>query len=315
MRVFTTTRIKTTYEIVYSFMRKIRYDHVSSFAGHAALFVLMSFFPMAMFCVSVFQYLPFERGIVSSYVMTVMPGGLRPLLIQILQEAYTESTTVMVKSVTMLVMLFCASKGVYAVLIGMNAVYGIRETRNILVIYLLSIVYVIAFFVMLGLMMVLIVLGDNLFNGLIQFLPGITLFQRFFQYGKYLFMLALLMIFFLFLYMTVPNRRSKLRYEFWGAAFSAAAWLGFSWAFSFYISHYANYSVTYGSLATIVIFILWLYGTMNIVFIGAEMNVVLRTFVEYGYNYRRAYEYYKDEYQGDLLKGNMLEHFELMKRK
>jgi len=275
----------------------------------------MSFFPMAMFFVSMFQYLPLDSGVVSSYIATVMPGGLRPLLNQVLQEAYTESTTVMVKSVTMLVMLFCASKGVYAVLLGMNAVYGIRETRNIFVIYLLAIVYVIAFFAMLSLMMLLIVLGNNLFNGLVHFIPGLVMFQDLFKYGKYLCMVILLMIFFLVLYMTVPNRKSKLRYEFLDAVFATVAWLGFSWAFSFYISNYANYSVTYGSLATIVIFILWLYGTMNIVFIGAEMNVVLRTFVEYGYNYKRAYEYYKDEYQGDLLKGNMLEHLYLMKRK
>lgn len=315
MQIDTKRRIRTTYEIIYSFMRKIRYDHVSSFAGHAALFLLMSLFPMAMFCVSIFQYLPLHSGTVSSYIITVMPGGLRPLLEQILQEAYTESTTVMVKSVTMLVMLFCASKGVYAVLIGMNAVYGIRETRNIFVIYLLAIVYVIAFFAMFGLMLVLIVLGNNLFNGLMYFVPQLVMFQNIFTYGKYLCMLVLLMIFFLIIYMTVPNRKSKLRYELPGAAFSTVAWLVFSWAFSFYIGHYANYSVTYGSLATIVIFILWLYGTMNIVFIGAELNVVLRTFVEYGYNYKRVYEYYKDEYQGDLLKGNVLEHFELIKRR
>lgn len=307
--------MKTAYEIAYSFMRKIRYDHVSSFAGHAALFILMSLFPMAIFCVSVFQYLPLDAQIVSSYIMTVIPEDLKPLMDRILQEAYTESTTVMVKSITMLVMLFCASKGVYAVLIGMNAVYGIRETRNFFVLYLIAIVYVIAFFAMLGSMMLLIVLGNNLFNGLVHFIPWLIMFQNLFKYGKYLCMLVLLMIFFLILYMTVPNRKSNLRYELWGAVFSTAAWLGFSWAFSFYISHYANYSVTYGSLATIVIFILWLYGTMNIVFIGAEINVVLRTFVEYGYNYKRAYEFYKDEYQGDLLKGNVLEHFHFMKRK
>lgn len=307
-------RLRIAYEIAYSFMRKIRYDHVSSFAGHAALFILMSLFPMVMFCVSMFQYLPLDPDIVSSYVLTVMPGGLTPLLEQILEEAYTESTTVMVKSVTMLVMLFCASKGVYAVLIGMNAVYGIRETRNVVVVYLIAIVYVIAFFSVLGLMMLLIVTGNNLFNGLVRFVPWIEMFHGFFRYGKYLCMLGLLLIFFLLLYMTVPNRKSKLRYELAGAVFSTVVWLAFSWAFSFYIAHYANYSVTYGSLATIIIFILWLYGTMNIVFIGAEINVVLRTFAEYGYNYRRAYEYYKDEYQGDLLKGNVLEHFGIIKK-
>ncbi|MDE6917512.1 MAG: YihY/virulence factor BrkB family protein, partial [Lachnospiraceae bacterium] len=59
--------------------------------------------------------------------------------------------------------------------------------------------------------------------------------------------------------------------------------------------------VTYGSLATVVIFILWLYGTMNIIFVGAEINVVLRKFAEYGYNYKRVYEYYKDKYHGELM--------------
>ena len=40
---------------------------------------------------------------------------------------------------------------------------------------------------------------------------------------------------------------------------------------------------------------------MNIVFIGAEINVVLRKFAEYGYNYKRAYTYFMDEYEGDKL--------------
>ncbi|MBD5452253.1 MAG: YihY/virulence factor BrkB family protein [Lachnospiraceae bacterium] len=293
-------------------MRKIRYDHVSSFAGHAALFILMSLFPMVLFCVSMFQHLPIDSNVISSYILTVMPQGLTPLLEQVLQEAYMESTTVMVKSITMLVMLFCASRGVYAVIIGINAVYGIRETRNVVVIYALAITYVIAFFVMLGLLMVLIVLGNHLFYGLIHFFPPLEAFRGYFQYGKYLCMLVVLLIFFLTLYMTMPNRKSKLRYEVPGAVFSTAAWLAFSWAFSFYISYYANYSLTYGSLATIIIFICWLYGTMNIVFIGGEINVVLRMYVEYNYNYRNVYEYYKDEYEGDLLKGNV---FELLKRK
>ncbi|MDE7268001.1 MAG: YihY/virulence factor BrkB family protein [Lachnospiraceae bacterium] len=310
MRTVRKNQIKTIYKFTYSFLRKIRYDHVSSFAGHAALFLLMSLFPMVLFCVSMFQYLPIHSDVFSSYILTVMPEGLTPLFEQVLQEAYKESTTIMVKSVTMLVMLFCASKGVYAMMIGINAVYGIRETRNIFVIYFLAIIYVIGLFAMLGLMMVLIVLGNNLFHGLIHFFPVLETFRGLFQYGKYLCMLVLLMIFFLTLYMTMPNRKSKLRYELPGAVFSTVAWLAFSWVFSFYISHFANFSLTYGSLATIIIFIYWMYGSMNIVFIGGEINVVLRTFVEYGYNYKNVYEYYKDEYEDDLLKGNV---FELLK--
>ncbi len=296
----TRKEIRAVYEIAYSFVRKVKFDHVSSFAGHAALFLLMSIFPMAMFCISVFSHLPIDMGRLTQYLLTVIPEGSLPLVNQILAEAYAESTTMMT-SFTMIVMLFCASKGVYAVIIGMNAVYGIRETRGTMLLYALAAAYVVIFFAAIGLMMVLIVLGNNIFNWLLQFVPGMIVFDRLFRYGKYLCMLVFLLVFFLLVYMNVPDRRSKIRYEFFGALFSTVAWLAYSWAFSFYISNYANYSVTYGSLATVVIFILWLYGTMNIVFVGAEINVVLRKFAEYGYNYRRAYEYYKDKYHGELL--------------
>ena len=288
----TKKNLQTVYDITFSFITKVKYDHVSSFAGHAALFLLMSLFPMAMFCISMFSYLPIDTVRFTQYLINIIPEGFTPLLNQILEEAYAESTTMM-KSFTIIVMLFCASKGVYAVIIGMNAVYGIRETRSTPLLYALAVSYVVILFAAIGLMMVLIVLGNNIFNWLLQFVPGLSVFSSLFRYGKY---------FFLLIYMNVPNRRSKIRYEFFGALFSTIAWLVFSWAFSFYISNFGNYSVTYGSLATVVIFILWLYGTMNIIFVGAEMNVVLRKFAEYGYNYQRAYAYYKDKYHGELLR-------------
>ena len=116
----TRREIKVVYEITYSFITKVKYDHVSSFAGHAALFLLMSLFPMAMYCISIFSYLPIDTGRFTQYLMNIIPEGSVPLLNQILEEAYAESTALM-KSFTMIVMLFCASKGVYAVIIGLYA--------------------------------------------------------------------------------------------------------------------------------------------------------------------------------------------------
>lgn len=292
-------KVKIVFDILNNFSRKIQYDHVSSFAGHAALFLLTSLFPMAMYCIAVFSYLPIDTGWFSQDFFRVIPPEFMPLIDQILEEARVEGTTI-VTSFTMLVMLFCASKGVYAVIIGMNAVYGIRETRSAMILYALAIVYVVIFFSAIGLMMVLIVLGNHIFSWFLHFVPGLAQFDVIFKYGKYACMLILLIIFFLLVYMNIPNRRSHLRYELPGALFSTIVWLAFSWAFSFYISNFAQYSVTYGSLATIVIFILWLYGTMNIIFVGAEINVVLRKFAECGNDYKRVIAYYQNHYRGDL---------------
>ena len=299
---------KELVEIVLSFSKKIQYDHVSSFAGHAALFLLMSLFPMAMYFISVFQYIPIDTRPFIQYVYEVVPDSVVPLLNQIAVEAsnVNRSGTGIMQYATMIVTLVCASKGVYAIIIGMNAVYGIRETRNFVVLYAMAVIYVVVFFGILGSMMLLIVCGNIIYGSLMKFIPGLGTFQNLFSYGKYLGMLLILNVFFLLLYMNAPDRKSKIRFEFPGALFSTIVCLMFSWAFSYYIDHVANYSVTYGSLATIIIFILWLYGIMNIVFVGAEVNVVLRTFSEYGYDYKRAYNYYKDEYEGDLIKKKVM---------
>lgn len=286
-------------EILLSFGRKLKYDYVSCFAGNAALFILMSLFPMVMYCVSVFQYIPYDMAALMKYLLEIMPDSLVPFVNELANEAYSETSTAM-QSVTILVTLFCASKGVYAIIIGMNAVYGIRETRNYVILYALAVGYMVALFGVLGMTMVLIVLGNTIFGALLEFVPAIVHFKSLFSVGKYACMLVILLLLLLLVYLNVPNRKSKLRYEIPGAFFATVVWLVFSSVFSFYIDNYAHYSATYGSLATIVIFILWLYGTMYIVFIGAEINVVLRTFAEYGYNYKRAYQYYKDEYEGDL---------------
>ena len=134
----TRKEIRLIYEIAYSFVSKVKYDHVSSFAGHAALFLLMSLFPMAMYCISVFSYLQIDTARFTRYLMNIIPEGSMPLVNQILEEAYAGSTAMM-QSFSIIVMLFCASKGVYAVIIGMNAVYGIRETRGTPLLYALAV--------------------------------------------------------------------------------------------------------------------------------------------------------------------------------
>ena len=61
-----------------------------------------------------------------------------------------------------------------------------------------------------------------------------------------------------------------------GAVCATAGWMGFSLAFSLYFSRIVgkNYSYMYGSLAAIVLLLLWLYACMCILFFGAEINYI-----------------------------------------
>jgi membrane protein len=60
-----------------------------------------------------------------------------------------------------------------------------------------------------------------------------------------------------------------------GAFLSAAAWFLFSALFEYYVEHFGRYSYVYGSLASIIVVMLWLYFCMEILLIGAGINVLL----------------------------------------
>ena len=85
-----------------------------------------------------------------------------------------------------------------------------------------------------------------------------------------------LVLFFFFwgIYTFVPEKRLKAAKQIPGALFSALAWMVFSLGFSIYFNRIGGrgYSYMYGSLAAIVILLLWLYFCMCILFMGAELN-------------------------------------------
>ena len=81
--------------------------------------------------------------------------------------------------------------------------------------------------------------------------------------------------FFVLLYKTVPNRHTRWLAELPGAILSAISWMGVSYLYSLYIAQERVVRV-YGSLAAVVLLLIWLYACMYIVFIGAKINYLLR---------------------------------------
>ena len=72
--------------------------------------------------------------------------------------------------------------------------------------------------------------------------------------------------------MVAQGRRCPLREVVPGVLLSMAAWLALSLAFSYYVEQVAHYSELYGSIATIVVVLLWLYMTGQVLIMGAEYN-------------------------------------------
>lgn len=77
-------------------------------------------------------------------------------------------------------------------------------------------------------------------------------------------------------YRVGPDRRSaEWRWVTWGAGIAVIVWIVASIGFQIYVSNFGSYDETYGSLAAIVIFLMWLFISSFAILLGAEINASL----------------------------------------
>lgn len=91
--------------------------------------------------------------------------------------------------------------------------------------------------------------------------------------AKWPVMLAVVIAIIAILYYATPNvKQPRFRWMSLGAAVAVVVWILASVGFGFYIANFSNYDKTYGSLAGVIVFLLWLWITNLALLFGAEIN-------------------------------------------
>ena len=262
------------YKILKAFNRKIREDSISAFSAMAAFFVIISFFPFVMLLLTLVQYLPITESTMLYTLTDLFPRTVNALIVRIVTEIYDKSSGTLI-SVTAISALWSASRGIFAVVKGLNSVYDIEETRMGIKLRVMAAIYTLVFAIMMLVTIVILIFGNRLYIGIENRIPILKDLALVIISIRTIAGLCILTLFFLLLYIYIPNRKTKLYKELPGAILAAAGWMGFSYLYSFYIDNMGNYSNTYGSLTAIVLFMLWFYFCMYILFLGGEVNVIL----------------------------------------
>ncbi|MFH0789803.1 MAG: YihY/virulence factor BrkB family protein [Pseudomonadota bacterium] len=92
---------------------------------------------------------------------------------------------------------------------------------------------------------------------------------------KYLLPFVLTFCMFFFIYKIIPHRKVHIRSALQAALFSALLWELAKHLFTWYILHLSRYSIFYGSLSTLVIFVVWVYYASTILVVGGELAYFL----------------------------------------
>ncbi len=264
----------SAYRLIRAFSRKLRDDSISAFAAQAAFFTILSVFPFLMFLLTLLNYLPFSVAEFQDFILDIFPSVVSTVITGLLSEISTQTPGTLL-SITAFTALWSASRGTLALIRGINAVYAHKEQRNYFRLRVVSAAYTLVFAILLIITLVFLVFGNQVYHLITSYLPFLGDTAFLILTTRPLITMLLLTVFFLLLYMVIPSRKVKFLHALPGAVLSAGGWIGFSLLFSFYIDHMGRFSRLYGSLTAVAVCMLWLYFCMYILFIGAEINMIL----------------------------------------
>ncbi len=249
--------------------------HVGAYAAQSSFFFMLSLIPIILLLLTLVKYTPATKADILTALLQVFPSTAESLITEIVNQVYNQTFTTI--SVSVLVVLWSAGRGVMAITSGLNLINDYKETRSYVVIRIRATLYTVLFVVMITLLLLLSVFGDSLSKFLSQYAPMVGRVTDF-VVSISAFVTPILMIgFMLLVFRFLPNRKDTFFHQLPGAVFTAIGWMVVSWIFSIYLDIFPGFSSMYGSMATIVLVMLWLYFIMYIILLGGEVNRIVFT--------------------------------------
>lgn len=243
-------------------------------AANTSYFLILSAFPILVLLLGLLQYTRLDARDLVALLEGLIPPALLPEA-EVLIHNMQQSTSRTVVGLSALGALWSASRGMFGLLTGLNAIYGVSENRGYFYTRALSLVYTFAFLLVLLLTLVLHVFGTGLLEYLRHSTAGFLRFVLRLIDLRFFLLLALQTALFTAMFMALPNRPGKLSDSLPGAFLASSGWLIFSHLFSVYVENFSNYASLYGSVYAMAVSMLWLYFCVSILFYGGLLNRML----------------------------------------
>ena len=245
---------------------------IAASASSTAFWFFLSLVPIVVLFVSILPYTSLTEEQVLSAVTPVFPDSFNALIRVILSDVFTSSLGVL--SVSIIATIWSAGRGFASLIRGLELVYEQKHRSGFLPRRARGVIFTVCMVLAMVLSIVLGGFGRQIVRLAEKYLPGARPIFSFLMHLRFLVVIVLLSLFFCAIYRWATNARPRFGDIFPGALLAAGGWSLFTWLFSALVSATGSYG-TYGSLATVVAVMLWLYYCQYILLMGACFNRAL----------------------------------------
>jgi membrane protein len=256
--------------------QELEADTATDHAAQLSYYFLFALFPFLFFLVTLAAYLPIEGAVDSmlSRVEYFMPDSAVSLVRDHMGSLLGEERPKLL-TLGLLIAVWSASRGVDALRKALNLAYGVPESRPVWKTQGLAIlVTVVGTLLLLGSFAAFAV-GGELGQRLADRAHVGQQFAALWGWLRWPFTASVALLSFALSYYLLPDVKQRFRYITPGSVFGTGLWLGASWGFTLYVEQFGKFNVTYGSIAGVVVLLLWLYISGLAFILGGETNAII----------------------------------------
>jgi membrane protein len=260
-------------------VHKVGEDELSTRSASLSYYFLLALFPLLLFLVSLIGVFASPGSQLQENIISALgrlaPGSASELVRSVVHQTFKSSSGIKLAA-GILGALWAASGGMSAVVVSLNKIYRVSETRPWWKQKLTIVGLTLALALLMIVALTLALYGGKIGQALFAHIGAGGIFRIGWKVLEWPVSFAAMFLSFSLVYYFAPNIEE--RKWFWvtpGSVGGVALWLLASVGFRVYLHFFNSYSATYGSLGALVILMLWLYITGFAILIGGEVNWVI----------------------------------------
>ncbi len=259
--------------IAWSVTKRLLRGNAFGLATQLAYNFLFALFPLLICLVALTPFLPVHGQLdrLLEEARPFLPSSSYRLLAQQLSAVLTHRHGGLL-GVGLAAALWSASSGVTALMSGLNEAYGVRETRPFWKVRGLALLLTVGGSLALLLSATIVVLGGRVGRRLSEAIGLPSLYSSAWSVFRWPVTAIILILVLDVFYHFCPNTRRRFRFLSPGSIAGSLLWLASALGFTFYVNHFGNYNAMYGSLATVIVLLTWLYVTGLVLLVGGEID-------------------------------------------
>jgi membrane protein len=262
---------------------EIAEDDVSNGAAAIAFYLMLAVFPAAMFLLTILPYLPIQhlKEAVFDFLGQALPANAAQLFIDVVEKLTSQRRGGLL-SFGLVFAIWSASSGMYAIMQQLNTTYDVKEGRPFWKARGTALLLTLVYAVMIIGAFALIVLGGVIQTWVASLIGWSQPLLIFFATFRWVIIIALLLFALACIYYFGPDVEQKFRFITPGSIMAVIFLVCVSLIFRTYVTNFADYDATYGSIGAVIVLMLSLYIAGWVILLGSELNALLEHYSRSG---------------------------------